>query len=132
MIKFTIYGNPITKKNNGRIVRVKGKFKIIPSKQYIKYEKQCKMYMPKIEPITQPVNIKATYYMKTRRLVDLTNLNNALHDILVHYKVLDDDNRDIAATTDGSIVLYDKNMPRTEVEITYIEGYKQWKKRGDK
>lgn len=131
MIKFTIYENPVTKKNHGQIIMIKGKPIMLPSKQYRDYEKKCKKYIPKIEPINQPVNIKATYYMKTRRLIDLTNLNGALHDVLVHYKVLADDNRDIAATTDGSIVLYDKEKPRTEVEITYLDGYAQWKKRGD-
>ena len=84
MIKFTIYENPICKKNNGRIIRVKGRPRYVPSEAFIKYEKKCKKYMPIIEPISQPVNIKATYYMKTRRLVDLTNLNSALHDVLVH------------------------------------------------
>lgn len=131
MIKFTIFECPVTKKNHGQIIMIKGRPIMLPSKQYKEYEKKCQKYMPKIEPINQPVNIKATYYMKTRRLVDLTNLNSALHDVLVHYKVLEDDNRDIAATTDGSIVLYDKEHPRTEVEITYLEGYNQWK-RGNK
>lgn len=126
MIKFTIPLNPVTKKNHGVIayagkrcpVCKKGAFpKLLPSKQYREYEKTCKKYMPKIKPISEPVNVKATYYMRTRHKVDLVNLHEALHDILVKYGVLEDDNSKIIVSTDGSRVEYDKENPRTEVEI---------------
>lgn len=126
IIRFTIYENPVTKKNHGQIIRTKNGPILIPSKPYIKYEAKCKKYMPDIKSITKPVNIKAVYYRSTKHNVDLTNLNSALHDVLVKYKVLQDDNRDIAAMTNGSKVLYDKHNPRTEVEITFLEGYEQW------
>ena len=58
--------------------------------------------------------------MQTRRKVDLTNLHEALHDILVKYGVLEDDNFKIIQSTDGSRVSYDKWHPRTEVEITRV------------
>lgn len=75
--------------------------------------------MPKVaEPIDYPVNVKAVFYMQTKRKVDLTNLHEALHDILVKYGVLEDDNFKIIQSTDGSRVSYDKWNPRTEVEIT--------------
>lgn len=64
--------------------------------------------------------------MPTRRRVDLVNLQEALCDILVKYGVLKDDNRNIVATMDGSMVLYDKENPRTEVEIKKIENYQVW------
>ena len=65
-----------------------------------------------------PVNVKAIYYMPTRRKVDITNLHEALHDVLTHYAVVADDNSNIIAATDGSRVRYDKTNPRTEVTIT--------------
>lgn len=134
-MKFTIYGNPITKKNSQRIIKVKlknGRFfhKIMPSKQFEKYEKECKHQMPKVEnPIQFPVNLKCVYYMESRRKVDLLNLLNATADILVDYGILEDDNRNIVYKTDGSMVLYDKNNPRVEVEITEIESedFEKWK-----
>ena len=121
-MKFTIELKPVTKKNSQRIV-ICGKYpRILPSNAYEKYEKDCKPYMPNVEnPIDYPVNIKATYYMATRRKVDLTNLHEALHDILVHYGVLADDNSNIVAGTDGSRVLVDKRNPHTEVEITRMD-----------
>ena len=73
-----------------------------------------------IETINEPVNVKAVYYMPTRRKVDLCNLHEALCDVLVHYGIVADDNSNIIATMDGSCVKYDKNHPRTEVTIERI------------
>ena len=57
------------------------------------------------------------------------NLEASIHDILVEVGILADDSRDIIATTDGSMVLYDKNNPRVEITITKVEGYEQWGKK---
>lgn len=121
--KFTIPLRPITKKNSQRIIRDgSGRTHIVPSAAYKKYEKNCKPYMPQVEMIESPVNVKAVYYMpNNRRKVDLTNLHEALHDILVHYNVLKDDNYKIIVSTDGSYVDVDKWEPRTEVTITEAE-----------
>lgn len=121
MIKFTIPLVPVTKKNHQRIIRVRNRPVVIPSKQYKKYEADCIYFMPDIEAISNKVNVKAVYYMPTRRRVDLTNLHEALHDILVHYNVLSDDNCNIVHSTDGSYVDYDKYNPRTEVTITEVD-----------
>lgn len=117
MIKFTIPIAPITKKNHQQIIKVKGRPMVIPSKQYRQYEKDCAVFMPDIETINEPVNVKAVYYMPTRRRVDLCNLHEALCDALVHHGVVEDDNCKIIATMDGSRVEYDKEFPRTEVTI---------------
>lgn len=120
---FTISLPPITKKNSQRIIQLKGRPMIIPSAQYKAYEKQCEGFIPwDVRDINYPVNVKATYYMPTRRKVDLCNLHAALHDILVHHGLLVDDNCSIIVTTDGSRVLYDKANPRTEVEIVELDG----------
>ena len=92
-----------------------------PSSQYGHYEKECSVFR-KALGIHQPVNVAAKFYMPTRWRVDLTNLNEALHDILVHYGVLSDDNAKIIVSTDGSRVYWDKDNPRTEVIITAVEG----------
>lgn len=120
--KFTINLKPITKKNSQRIIRDReGRPIIVPSSAYEKYEKQCEPFMPDIEMIERRVNVKAVYYMPNNRRVDLTNLHEALHDILVHYCVLKDDNCKIVVSTDGSYVDVDKWHPRTEVTITELE-----------
>lgn len=66
------------------------------------------------------VNIKAVFYMPTRRRVDLVNLQEALLDVLVKYRVIEDDNSKIVYSMNGSYVDYDKENPRTEVEIWEI------------
>ena len=123
MIKFSIEIPPITKKNHQQIIRANGRLMVIPSKQYKQYEKDCAVFMPGIETINEPVNVKAVYYMPTRRRVDLCNLHEALCDVLVHYGICADDNSNIIATMDGSCVKYDKNLPRTEVTITKAVKY---------
>ena len=120
-IKFTIQLNPVTKKNSQQIILVGGRPRIIPSKKYKEYERDCIPFLTHVEPVTGRLNVKAVYFMRTRRRVDLINLHEALHDILVKAGVLEDDNCKIIYSTDGSYVDYDKENPRTEVTITYLD-----------
>ena len=95
---------------------------IIPSKLYKQYEKDCKPFIPKVEkPIDYPINLKCVYYMPTKRRVDLNNLLEATTDMLVHYEYLKDDNSTIVFSHDGSKVLYDKDTPRTEIEVSRLK-----------
>lgn len=123
-LQFTIPLQPITKKNNGRIIKNKetGKCGFIPSEQYKRYEKDCKYFIP-AHYIKDPINVKAIFYMKTKGLVDLTNLNESLHDIMQEYNCIVDDDCKIIISTDGSRVMYDKENPRTEVTIERIDDY---------
>lgn len=119
VLKIVIPIQPVTKKNHGRIIRLKnGKRLMLPSEQYVKYEKGCEPYIPKLEnPIDYPIILKCTYYMGHRRKTDLTNLLQATCDILVKYGVLEDDNYLIVSSFDGSRVIYDKENPKCEIEI---------------
>ncbi len=121
MIKFTIPIAPRTKKNSQRIVIVRGRPMIMPSKLYKQYEKDCKSFIPSVSQIDYPINLKCVYYMPTRRRVDLVNLLEATCDMLVHYGVLVDDKSNIVYSHDGSYVSYDKESLRTEIEITRRE-----------
>ena len=119
-VRFTIPLNPVTKKNSQQIILVGGRPRIIPSKKYKEYERDCIPFLTHVEPVTGRLNVKAVYFMRTRRRVDLINLHEALHDILVKAGILEDDNCNIIYSTDGSYVDYDKDNPRTEVTITYL------------
>lgn len=118
---------PVTKKNSQRIINryipSKGKSvpMIIPSQKYVEYEKACAVFVKPKAEIDYPVNVKCLYYMPTHRNVDLTNLMEATHDILVKHRVLKDDNMTIIQSVDGSRVLYDKDNPRTEIIIDAVE-----------
>ncbi len=119
-IKIIIPLNPITKKNSQNIYINKktGRRFISTSENYKKYANACGFSIPKIKTIDTAVNVKCLFYMQTRRRVDLTNLLEAIDDILVNYGVLADDNYKIVFSHDGSRVFYDKENPRTEIYIT--------------
>ena len=122
MYKFIVPLEPITKKNHQRILknRATGRPFVAQSKRYKQYEHECAVYLKPLN-IDYPINLKALYYMGTRRKVDKTNLESALCDVLVKAGVLADDNSRIVVSTDGSRVLYDKENPRTEIYITEAE-----------
>ena len=113
---------PITKKNSQQIVKAGTRLLVIPSKQYKQYEKDCGEFITRIPfaAIESPVNVKCVYYMPTRRRVDLVNLQEATLDVLVKYGVLADDNSNIVVSMDGSRVYVDRDNPRTEIDIEFL------------
>jgi Holliday junction resolvase RusA-like endonuclease len=119
MIHITIPIAPITKKNHNQIVKVGNRHMVIPSKQFRQYEQDCAPFL-KAMGLNEPLNVKAIYYMPTRRRVDLVNLHEALCDVLVKHGVVEDDNSKIIVSMDGSRVLYDKENPRTEIFIERV------------
>lgn len=113
---------PRTKKNHQNIIKNRrtGAFMVVQSSQYSKYEKECLGYIKSEEKIDYPVEVRCKFYMGTKRKCDLTNLLQAIDDILVKAGVLADDNYTIIESHDGSRVFYDKEKPRTEIEIVRI------------
>lgn len=136
-ITFCIEGDPRTKKNSLMIAGTGKRCPVChkPTKQWVKQspqhdewaksaiaQLQAQLYTREgrktVFPITEPVNIKAVFYMGTHRKVDLLNLLAAVDDALVSAGVIEDDNFTIVAKHDGSYVDYDKEHPRIEIEIT--------------
>jgi Holliday junction resolvase RusA-like endonuclease len=94
---------------------------IVQSDIYKQFERDCAYFLPKLkEPISKPVNLKCTFIVPDRRKRDLTNLENAIADILVKYKVLKDDDYTILTSWDGSRIIYEKGIEKTIVEIEEI------------
>lgn len=122
-MKFTIPLTPITKKNHQQILRNKstGRPFVAPSEQYRQYERDAVWFLPKVSTIDYPVNVKCLFYMPTHRRCDLTNLLESVDDIMVKAGLLADDSYTVIVGHDGSRVRYDKDNPRTEVEITPLE-----------
>lgn len=124
MISITIPLTPVSKKNSQRIVIVRGRPMIIPSKVYKDYEKAAVALLRQQysgEPIATEVNVAMVFYMPTHRRVDLVNLQEACLDVLVMAGILKDDNSKIVACMDESYVTYDKKNPRTEITITEVD-----------
>lgn len=124
-VMMTIGLAPVTKKNSQQILKNTGTGRpfIAPSRAYREYAEAAAWCLRtyRIEAIRQPVEVKALFFMPTRRRVDLTNLLEALDDVLVEAGVLEDDHSGIIVSHDGSRVLYDKENPRTEVSIAAYE-----------
>lgn len=113
--------NPKTKKNHQKIITIKGRPMIVQSDAYREYEKDAGWFLKKpIEPISEPVNVKCIFYRDSARRCDLTNLLEAIDDILVKYGILKDDDFKILSSHDGSRVYIDREKPRTEIEISTL------------
>jgi Holliday junction resolvase RusA-like endonuclease len=131
MLKITIPGKPICKKNNPRVFCINGckgwrrgvpqpKKLVLPSEEYELYEKYCVNYLLNYGNIqyTEPVQVTCLYWFPNRRSrPDLGNLLAATSDILERAGILENDR--LITSYDGSrIVGIDKDNPRAEITIT--------------
>ena len=122
-IRFTIPLNPVSKKNSSRVVPCGRYHKVLPSAAYEKYEERAGSHIPyKGLMIDRPCAVQCLFYTKidyskAKTHIDLTNLLEAVDDVLVHYHLLADDNCRVIVSHDGSRVLHDGAHPRTEVTI---------------
>lgn len=123
-IRYTISLPPITKKNSQQIMTNKktGRPFIMPSANYKKYERDAARFLtPRPpRPIECSLNIQCLFYLPTRRRTDLTNLLEAVDDVLVSTGIIADDHYGIVTAHDGSRCFHDKLNPRTEIIITRI------------
>ena len=113
-----------SKKNSQEIRynRSTGKPFIAQSKLYTEFERECGYFLNKYKTnISYPVNLKCTFYVPDRKKRDLSNLLNAIQDVLVKYKVIADDNYNIVQSVDGSRIIYEKNRQETIVEIEELK-----------
>lgn len=136
-IRYTIIGDPRTKKNHQMIAGAGKKCPVCKKHEKIfvrqgsyhdEYVESAKwqLHPRPARPIECPVNVKCLFYMKTRRKVDALNLLATIDDLLVECEILKDDSRNYVVAHDGSRVLYDKDNPRTEITITRVYDYEQW------
>lgn len=123
-IKYTIKLAPVSKKNSQQILTnpKTGRPFIMPSKKYKEYERDAVWFLKPMppRPIECRVNIKCLFYLPTRRRTDLTNLLEAVDDLLVHAGIIADDHYGIVEAHDGSRCFVDRDNPRTEITITRI------------
>lgn len=113
-----------SKKNSQQILfnhKTKRPF-ISQSELYLNFERECGYYLKKYQGsiINYPCNIKALFFVPDKRKRDLTNLENAIADILVKYKILEDDNYNIISGWDGSRIIYEKGVSKIILEIEEV------------
>ena len=126
-IKITIPEMTRPKKNSQQIIfnRRTHRPMIIQSEQYLAFEKICGIYLKPIAkelktPIDYPIKLKCTFYFPDKRRRDTVNMLEAIQDILVKYKVLEDDNYTIVASLDGTRSIYEKGREETIIEIEEV------------
>lgn len=71
--------------------------------------------------INEPINLKCQFFISRDSRVDLSALYEGIQDVLVEVGILEDDNRKIVASHDGSGVAVDSLHPRMEITITRKE-----------
>ena len=115
---------PITKKNSQQILRTRqGRPFIAPSARYRQYAMQAGWALkPRPEkPIDYPVNIRYLFCVPDRRRRDLSNLVEAIDDILQDAGIIADDCYQIVRGHDGTRCVVDKENPRTEIYIERMD-----------
>lgn len=110
-----------SKKNSEEICinRRTGKRFIKQCELYLAFERDCAYFLKRYaRHITTPINLKCLFFVPDKRRRDLTNLLNAMQDILIKYDVIADDNYNIVAGVDGSRVIYEKDKELIVIDIT--------------
>jgi len=116
-IKLILPGSIRSKKNSKRIFG-KGRYKIVlPSKAYVQWEKDARLYAKMqarlVEPLKGRVSVCMIAYYKGQR-PDLSGALESVGDALEGV-IWEDDHQ--IESWDGSRLIHDKKYPRTEVEI---------------
>lgn len=109
-LNFTIPIQPVSKKNSQQIMinQKTGKPFVMPSKRFKEYESAAMWFIPRNQMIDYPVNVKCLFFMGSRRKCDLTNMLEAIDDIMVKAGLLSDDDFTVIQSHDGSRVLMTK------------------------
>ena len=136
--RFTILGQPATKKNSSRIIR--GHARLLPSKAYTDYSSRFHRQLMDMEKIMElphfsgPVSMTCLYWLKDRaHYPDLLGLEQATADIMSDtYKTVDhrrqlkrmwilSDDRIIKRWDGSQIIGIDKENPRVEVTVRPLD-----------
>lgn len=120
MLKIIIPTTPRSKKNSQQIIYNKkmGRMMVVQNKRYTEFEKECKNYIPKLDkPINYPVNLQCKFFVADARKRDIVNFLEAIQDVLVKYKVFEDDDYSIVASIDGCSMEIDREYPHIEIYI---------------
>ncbi len=128
-MRFTIEGQPASKKNSLRAFQVRGRQVVMQSKQSTAWEKTAIEQLlagkfkyrndPNCHRAEQRWNLRALFYRTHEAPGDLGNFLASACDALERAGVVENDR--YIAGFDGSRMLVDKARPRVEIELTEME-----------
>lgn len=118
-LRLTILGAPRTKKTSNRILRFGGRTKVVPSAQFLAWQRAAVPQLvargPGAPLPDRPYNLAAVVYRDARR-GDLLGYLNGIADVLELAGVVRNDV--VFEAFDGSRLALDRARPRVEVTIT--------------
>lgn len=130
-VTMTIGLAPVTKKNSQQILKNAGTGRpfIVPSRAYREYAEAAAWCLRtyRLETIRQPVEVKALFYMPTRRRVDLTNLLEALDAFRETFRAF----AQLCVEDAGGDqeIAYTKESIDRELRRIMGEGFRPWEER---
>lgn len=127
VFRVVIPGPPITKKNSGRLIKVRGRVIPIPSKAVEKWTKEAVREIRAaamrvgLSPMAWPVNLRALFFRKISvdGPGDLQNYINAACDALERGGAVTNDQ--FIRAHDGSRLRHDKGRPRVEITLSVMD-----------
>jgi len=122
---FTIYGQPVSKKNQMQMARSKsGRLFPVPSAAYRKWLTLAKQQISGLDilHIDEPIHLRIVAFRHTKRNIDLSNIYAAVEDMLQKLGVIKDDGQ--VQSHDGSrkILGVPEGDAKVKIEITRFEG----------
>lgn len=131
IVSFTIPGRPTTKKTSQRSFRTKSNRTIVlPSERFLAYEKTCKPYINEAwsgQPIDYGVGIKLKIYLDSYVIGDEVGYMQALGDIFEKHGLISNDMWIHWIDNNESMIMIDKENPRTEVTVLRFRHAKELK-----
>ena len=135
LLSFIIKGRPIVKKNNQKVVRLRGGgYKKINTTAYNNWLNSAESQLNDVKKIISRmttsgkfptinfrVNMEARFFMPTFGVVDLSALYEGIQDLMKTSGVIEDDNGWVLVSHDGSGITKDANLPRMEIILTRKE-----------
>jgi Holliday junction resolvase RusA-like endonuclease len=130
-LHFVIIGPPRTKKTSNRLVRVRGRHVVLPSKANASWTSAAvpqmqaaaqrharRLRLSSAFPLVTRVNVRALFYRDANR-GDAVGYYQALADALEAAGVVENDR--LCVSWDGSRLLVDRERPRVEVTLEPVE-----------
>lgn len=124
---FAVPGHPRTKKTSQRVIQVKGRIRVIPSKVTLEWSNDAQLrlqaQMGRYRGVTfhdgQQWNLRAVFYRKQETTADLVGHVQALCDVLQAAGVVGND-RQIRGL-DGCRMEVDERNPRVELALEEMQ-----------
>ncbi len=125
-LSIVVYGAPRTKKNSNRLVTVRGRKIVLPSKAYKDWEKGAIIKLVSAADGfpwgATPCNLSAIFYRDANR-GDLVGYVQGIQDLLTARGVWADDS--CVRSLDGCRLSVDRESPRVEIELTDMDAWKE-------